>query len=106
MRDASGRIIRPDWNQPPLTVHAQHDVPAKLRPDWGKPRDESGRYITKSDAELRQQWEREGGNEANVAKVMATEQAILGLSDNPQALQVHVASLPVDFSVRQRTIFA
>src|SRR5262245_16667724 len=75
-------------------------VPAKGRgfsgnPDWGPPRDQSsGRYISKSDAQLREQWDKEGGFEANAQRVVAVEQSILNLSENPAALQAHIATLP------------
>src|SRR5262245_53718924 len=70
--DANCKIIRPDWNQPPSTVHAQEGLPVTRKnfsglPDWNdKPRNEQGQFITKSDDELRQQWEREGGFETNL----------------------------------------
>jgi hypothetical protein len=72
-RDAKGNIVRQDWSQP---------------------RNESGQFITKSESELRQQWQREGGFEQNRDRVLATEAAILNLSANPLALQSHIATLP------------
>ena len=99
VRDDKGRIVRPDWSKPP-TVHYQDSpaVPVKKNwsglPDWNQPRNEQGQFITKSDAELRQQWEKEGGYAQNVARVQAVEAKILSLSENPEALQSHIATLP------------
>src|SRR5262245_42826219 len=71
-------------------------VPAKSRgfsgnPDWDQPRNAAGQFVTKSEGALREQWEREGGFEANVQRVLDAEQTILGMSENPAALQAHVA---------------
>jgi hypothetical protein len=59
-----------------------------------RPRNESGQFITASENELRQQWEKEGGYEANAARVRAVEETILSLSENPETLQNHVATRP------------
>jgi hypothetical protein len=94
-RDSKGNIIRPDWNQAP--------VPVKKAGDWdydndgnAKPRDEQGRYITKSEAALRAQWEKEGTAASNIAKVLAAEQSMLALAPS---LQTQIASLPNDIQV-------
>ena len=39
-------------------------------------------------------WQREGGYQANVQRVLAAEQAILAASENPDALKGHIAALP------------
>ena len=80
-----------------VTTTSNDIVPAKRRgidgierADWDKPRDEQGRYLAKSDAELRAQWDREGGYAANAARVTAVETTILNASENPAALQNQV----------------
>jgi len=101
-RDAKGNIIRPDWNQKPLAVHSQDGLPVKrksidgiMREDWDKPRDERGRYITTSDADLRQRWEREGGYEFNMARARETTRAIVELAgDDGPGLIASVDALP------------
>ena len=85
MRDANGRIIRPNWNQASATVHAQHDVPAKSRTDWGKPRDDSGRYVTKSEGEYRAHWEKEGGVAQVIQTVSRKEAAMLSVAPSIEA---------------------
>jgi hypothetical protein len=95
VRDAKGNIIRPDWNQKAPTVYQKPEGNV-TRPDWDKPRNEAGQFITKSESDLRETWAKEGGYEANVARVVAAENAILSLSDNPTALQNHIGTLPLD----------
>jgi hypothetical protein len=86
-------IMRQDWNTAPVEVARKS---FSGLPDWDKPRDEQGRFLSKDDAALRQQWAKEGGYEANVQRVLAAEQTILGLSENPAALEAHIATLPDD----------
>jgi hypothetical protein len=96
-RDAQGRLVRPDWNKAPAVHH--EESPRKNwsgLPDWGLARDEQGRFLAKDDAALRAQWEKEGGYEQARDRVLATEANILALSENPQALQAHIATLPDD----------
>ena len=87
---------------PPTPVQSSAPVPAKRPgsfsnlPDWGPPRNESGQFITKSEAELRQQWDREGGFEQNVARVRQAESSMLALSPS---LQSHITSLPNDIAL-------
>lgn len=68
-------------------------------PDWDRPRNEQGQYITKSAADRRAQWDKEGGYATNAAKVVAVESAILSASENPAALQSHIATLPNDLQL-------
>ena len=76
MRDANGKIVRPDWS--------------------GRPRNEQGQFIAKDNAALRAQWEKEGGYATNAAKVMAVEATIISASSDAAALQAHAATLPED----------
>src|SRR5215468_11321743 len=78
-------IIRPNWNQASATVHAQHDVPARSRTDWGKPRDDSGRYVTKSEGEYRAHWEKEGGVAQVIQTVSRKEAAMLSVAPSIEA---------------------
>src|SRR5262245_35219507 len=66
-RDAKGNVVRPDWNQAPVPVKSKN---FSGLPDWDKPRNEQGEFISKSDAEMRQQWEREGGYAVNGLKIL------------------------------------
>jgi hypothetical protein len=52
-----------------------------------------GRFLTKSDAELRQQWENEGGYEFNMQRVRDAEAVMLAVSPT---LANHVEQLPAD----------
>jgi hypothetical protein len=83
VRDDKGRIIRPDWNQKaPVPVSKD-----PTRPDWtdGKPRNETGQFVSKSEGELRQQWERESGV-AHVAQVVtAKEKTMYSLAPSLEA---------------------
>ena len=79
--------MRQDWDKQP-TVHWS-EAPAKKNfsglPDWDKPRNEQGQFITKSDAELRQQWSKEGGL-AHVAQVVtAKEKAMYAVAPSLEA---------------------
>jgi hypothetical protein len=72
-----------------------------IRPDWSeKPRDEQGRFLTKSDAELRQQWENEGGYEFNMQRVRDAEAVMLAYH---QRSQPTLSSFRLIFSARQWT---
>lgn len=81
-------------------VPAKRGVDGIMRQDWDKRRNEQGQFITKSEGQLRETWAKEGGYEANVQRVLATEQAILGLSENPQALQSAINELPKDIALK------
>jgi hypothetical protein len=52
-----------------------------------------GRFLTKLDAELRQQWENEGGYEFNMQRVRDAEAVMLAVSPT---LANHVEQLPAD----------
>ena len=73
---------------------AKRGVDGIMRADWDKSRDKAGRFLSKSDAELRGLWQREGGYEANLQRVLVAEQAMLAASENPDALPGHIAALP------------
>jgi hypothetical protein len=45
-------------------------------PDWDKPRNESGQFVSKSEGELRAQWDREGGL-AHVAETVMRKEAVM-----------------------------
>src|SRR5262245_5993944 len=64
----------------PAPVPAKRGIDGIMRQDWNKPRNEAGQFISKSANDLRQQWDKEGGYQANVARVQAVEATILGLS--------------------------
>ena len=64
------------------------------------PRDEQGRFLTKSDAELRQQWENEGGYEFNMQRVRDAEAIMLAYH---QRSQHTLSSFRLIFSARQWT---
>jgi hypothetical protein len=64
-RDASGNVIRPDWN-----------VPA---------RNESGQFITKSEGELRETWAKESGLAHVAQTVMRKEQTMYSVAPSLQA---------------------
>ena len=87
---------------PPTPAQSSTPVPTKGRgfsglPDWGdKPRNEAGQFITKSEGDLRRQWEREGGYAQNAARVMEAEARMLALSPS---LQGHIATLPNDIQL-------
>jgi hypothetical protein len=79
----NGEPVRHDWNHAPVAVKSKG---LSRLPDWGdKPRDEAGRYITKSEGEHRAHWEKEGG----VAQVMQTvsrkEAAMLSVAPSIEA---------------------
>jgi hypothetical protein len=89
VRDAGGKIIRPDWLPKPVGVHARQDERQLAE---SAPRNESGQYISRSQSELRAQWENEGGLQANVQRVLASESTMLSRTENPAALQSHIAT--------------
>jgi hypothetical protein len=75
----------------PESGHLRCTSPCPLRansghlPDWNKPRNESGQFITKSEGELRQQWSKEGGL-AHVAQVVtAKEQTMYAVAPSLEA---------------------
>src|SRR5262245_31973602 len=102
-RDANGKIIRPDWNQPPATVHAQEGLPVKSKgfsglPDWSdKPRNESGQYVSTSEGEYRARWSREGGVDHVVQTVMRKEAAMLSVAPT---IEAKIATLDKDFLMK------
>jgi hypothetical protein len=98
-RDARGNVIRPDWGKPV--------VPVKRAGDWDfdnegneRPRSEQGQYITKSESELRQTFAKEGGLEANVARIQEAESTMLSLSADPVALQTAINELPTAIQLK------
>ena len=89
------------------TSEAGYDIaPAKRRgldgierEDWDRPRNEQGQFLTKSEAELRATWQREGGADQAIAKVRSVEATIMAASSDATALQAHVATLPKDIAL-------
>jgi len=86
-------------------VESSAPVPTKGRgwsgnPDWDKPRNQAGQFITKSENELRQTWDAEGGYAVNATRVMQAEQSILSMSDNPGALQTAFNELPQSIQLK------
>jgi hypothetical protein len=87
-RDAKGNLIKPDWSyaKDGNTIIRQDAVPARSfsgKPDWNydndgneKPRDESGRYLSRSEAEMRAVWDREGGVD-QVAQIVTRKEATM-----------------------------
>lgn len=57
-----------------------------MRADWDKPRGDDGRHLLKSDAEMRAQWQREGGFAQNAARVQAIQSAILSASPDAKRI--------------------
>jgi hypothetical protein len=100
-RDASGNLVREDWSKKPPQVY---DGPARKNwsgnPDWGPQRDEQGKFVSKDVAEMRQQFEREGGLQANVARIQTAETTMLNLSENPQALVAAINQLPKSIGLK------
>jgi hypothetical protein len=97
-RDAKGQIIRPDWSKPePVPAPVSKDP---TRPDWNKPRNESGQFITQSENQLRETWEKEGGYQAAVVRIQEAESTMLSLSENPAGLQAAIAELPKDIAMK------
>lgn len=62
-------------------------------PDWDKPRNEQGQFLSKSDADLRATWQREGGADQAIAKVRAVEAKIMAASPDAAALQSHITAV-------------
>ena len=54
---------------------------------------------------MRSVWEREGGVSFVVQRVLATEQNILSLSDDPSALQTAISELPKDIALKAADVF-
>src|SRR5262249_38508591 len=84
VRDAKGNIIRKDWGTPP--------VPVKKPGDWDfdnkvneRHRDESWRYVSKSESEYRETWSREGGLAHVAQTVMRKEAAMLSVAPSIEA---------------------
>ena len=93
-------MIRPDWSKREPVVYSEEpkrNIDGHMRKDWN--RNESGQWITRSEGDLRQQWDREGGFEQNRDRVLASEQAIVSLSENPAALQDAINELPKDIAM-------
>jgi hypothetical protein len=98
VRDDKGNIIRPDWSKPePVPAPVSKDP---TRPDWNKPRNESGQFITQSENQLRETWEKEGGYQAAVVRIHEAESTMLSLSENPAGLQAAIAELPKDIAMK------
>jgi hypothetical protein len=97
-RDAKGNVIRPDWGpKTPAPVPVSKDP---TRPDWNKPRNESGQFITASENQLRETWDKEGGYQAAVVRIQEAESTMLSLSDNPEGLQAAINELPKDIAMK------
>ena len=82
---------------PAPAVPAKWD--GKTRPDWNAPaaRNESGQFLSKSESEMRQQWEAEGGIAHVVQVVTAKEQAMLSAAP---LIAEKIDSLPKDFMLK------
>jgi hypothetical protein len=87
--DGKAVTIRHDWNHAPVEVKSKS---FSGLPDWS--RNEQGQFISTSQADVREAWSREGGFELNRDRVLAAEQSILSLSENPAVLQASIATLP------------
>jgi hypothetical protein len=103
VRDAQGRLVRQDWG--PKTTPAVHyeESPRKNwsgLPDWSKPRNEAGQWISTQENQLRETWEKEGGYQAAVVRVQEAESTMLSLSENPEGLQAAIAELPKDIAMK------
>lgn len=61
--------------------------------DWDKPRNEQGQFLSKSDADLRATWQREGSADQAIAKVRAVEATIMAASPDAAALQSHITAV-------------
>lgn len=89
-----------DWGKQPATALAQVEhgkvVQKSGLPDWDKPRGEDGRYLSKSETEMRASWDREMGSDRAIAQILATETAFVNASENPAALKAHIATLDRD----------
>jgi hypothetical protein len=78
--DADRRVVRSNSRRSPQTT---------------RPRDEAGRHVTSSDAELRQRWADEGGYSFNLQRAQETTGQIVGLAgDDGPGLVASVDALP------------
>src|SRR5262245_58404430 len=78
-------------------------VPARSKgfsglPDWNdKPRNSAGQFITKSEGELRAQWDKEGGLAQVAQTVMRKEAAMLSVAPS---LEAKIATLDKGFLMK------
>jgi hypothetical protein len=90
----------------PMLYDQNHaPVPARGRgfsglPDWNfkeQPRDEQGQFVSKSEGELRQQWDKEGGLAQVAQTVMRKEAAMVSVVPS---LEAKIATLDKGFLVK------
>jgi len=74
------------------------------RADWDKPRNESGQYITATQAGLRETFQREGGFKLNRDRVLAAESSYISMSENPAELQAALGELPESIQIKAANI--
>jgi hypothetical protein len=83
VRDESGKILRPDWSKPAPVPAVSKDP---TRPNWNQPaRDEGGRFLSKTDSEMRQVWDREGGLAHVAQTVMRKEETMYSVAPSLEA---------------------
>jgi hypothetical protein len=73
---------RPDWNTAPVAVNRKS---FSGLPDWDQPRNESGQFVSKTEGEMRAQWDREGGIDQVAKIVMQKEQVMYSVSPTLEA---------------------
>jgi hypothetical protein len=66
----------------------------------GQPRGENGRYISNALEAQLSRWDDEGGRDVVLGRVRDVEAKILAASDNPEALQSAVATLPAAIQLK------
>jgi hypothetical protein len=66
-------------------VPAKRGIDGIMRQDWDKPRNETGQFVSKSEGEMRQQWDREGGIDAVAKIVTAKEQTMYSVAPSLEA---------------------
>jgi hypothetical protein len=79
---------------PSTPVPAKRGIDGIMREDWSQPRNEQGRYVSKTEGEMRAVWYAEGGL-AHVAQVVTHKEAAM-LSVAP-SLQEKIATLDKSF---------
>jgi hypothetical protein len=91
---ATQQLVTPTASVPVVLEKIRDDRGNIIRPDWS--RNDRGQSLSKSDAELRAQWQKEGGFEQNMQRVMSVQAEILARSSDAAALSAHVEKLPAD----------
>jgi hypothetical protein len=85
-RDTKGNIVRPDWSQKTPAVQnteAKRGIDGIMRKDWN--RNESGQFVTKSEADMRAQWAKENGIAQVGQTVMRKEQTMYSVAPSLEA---------------------